>query len=113
MTSLFTATETAVGQPGRSCRIMSWSEGALLSLISCNVMTFVRRAVVLAVGDCSEAAVPELAHAPAIVTRPNANAAIRMRISSGAGACAPRFDEGTGPGAGVRTLPLGGDKDNP
>jgi hypothetical protein len=57
-------------------------------------MTFVRRAAVLAAGVWSPAAVPLLAHAPAVIMRPNANAAIRMAISCGAGALrAPRLDE--------------------
>jgi hypothetical protein len=93
MTSLFTTMVTAVGQLGRSWRIRSGRDGAELSLISCVEMTFVRRVVELAVTDCSPEAVPELAQAPAAITRPNANAAIRMTISCGAGSRrAPRLE---------------------
>jgi hypothetical protein len=41
-------------------------------------MTFVRRVVEVRVADWSPAAVPELAHAAATITRPNAKATIRM-----------------------------------
>src|SRR5688500_5934874 len=81
ITSLFTTIVTLVplpGQLGRSWRIRSGSDGAVLSRISCDVMTFVRGLVVVLVGVWSPAAVPELAHAPATTTRPNAKAMTRM-----------------------------------
>src|SRR5687767_2699065 len=81
MMSLFTTIVTWVpwpGQLGRSWRMRSGSDGAVLSRISCAVMMFVRRVVVLLVGVWSPAAVPELAQAPATTTRPNAKATIRM-----------------------------------
>jgi hypothetical protein len=46
-------------------------------------MTFVRLLVELAVAVWSVLAVPELAHAVPTITRPNANAAIRMMLSRG------------------------------
>src|SRR5687767_12119176 len=77
-------------------------------------MTFVRETADRAVTVWSVEAVPELAHAPATITMPNANAAVRMTISCGAGVHrAPRINESKLRRASVSVLPLGCHKDNP